>query len=96
MHDWQKRIILWLLASPFLLISGILKVIRHLRFLRLASATLVMCKACGAEISLLGQWKCTCGYVYRGHLMRKCPVCYSLPRLARCYRCGVTQLLRGR
>ena len=59
---------------------------------RLAVSPALMC-ACGEEVSLLGEWRCRCGYTYQGHLMRTCPVCLSMPRVARCYACGLTTKL---
>lgn len=96
MQQWQKRLGLWLLASPILLLVGIVKFIRHLRLLRLTVQPSVRCRTCGSAISLLGFWRCGCGFAYQGHLLRHCPQCSTLPRIIRCYRCGVTQLLRGR
>jgi hypothetical protein len=92
----QKQFWLWLLASPVLLVTGSLKLIRHLRFLHLATKPAVLCRTCGTEISLVGFWRCACSYCYNGHLLRICPLCGTLPRLIRCYQCGATQLLRGR
>jgi hypothetical protein len=45
-------------------------------------------------VSLVGMWRCSCGnHVYRGHLLRLCPVCGTVPVVVRCYRCGVTTKL---
>jgi hypothetical protein len=34
-----------------------------------------------------------CGFTYRGHLLRVCPICFSLPAMVRCYDCGLTTKL---
>lgn len=96
MQQWQKRLGLWLLAAPIMLIVASVKFVRHLRQLRLTVQPSVVCHTCRATISLLGHWRCGCGFVYQGHLLRQCPLCGTLPRIVRCYRCGVTQLLRRR
>ena|SRR5438132_1558342 len=62
------------------------------RWLRVATSPALRC-SCGEIVSLLGEWRCRCGYTYQGHLMRNCPVCFSMPRVARCYRCGLTTKL---
>jgi hypothetical protein len=58
-------------------------------YARVRRADAIQCD-CGASISLRGLWRCGCGYTYRGHLLTRCPICTSVPRIARCYRCGVT------
>jgi len=45
---------------------------------------------CGETVSLVGLWRCGCGYTYKGHLLRVCPVCKGLPRMVRCFSCGIT------
>ncbi len=61
-------------------------------FFRLAMEPHIPC-ACGEMLSLIGFWKCSCGFTYQGHLLRRCPVCFSVPCVVRCYRCGVTTKL---
>jgi hypothetical protein len=55
-------------------------------------APAIVCE-CGAAVSLVNVWKCSCGFTYRGHLLRVCPVCKTIPRVVRCYACGVTTKL---
>ena len=83
---------LFLLASPVLFVKALRRGFRRYRFFRLATATAIECE-CGAEISLVGMWRCSCGYTYRGHLLRVCLVCGTIPTVARCFRCGVTSKL---
>jgi hypothetical protein len=81
-----------LLASPVYLLLALRRAWRNWRFLRVASVTHVRCE-CGAELSLVGLWRCSCGFTYRGHLLKVCPACGSLPCVIRCYHCGITTKL---
>ena len=83
---------LWILASPIYVALALRRLARNYRFLRIASRPHIRCE-CGAEVSLVGLWRCSCGFTYRGHLLTVCPVCGSLPCVVRCYRCGVTTKL---
>lgn len=83
-------LVLMLLASPILAARAILSFIHKLEHWLVAYSTKLPCHNCGASSSLVGLWKCGCGYTYRGHVLRPCPVCNSLPAMARCARCGVT------
>ena len=83
---------LLLLASPVYGALALRRALRHYRFLRVAFASSLTCE-CGEDISLVGMWRCSCRFTYRGHLLRVCPVCGSLPRMVRCYDCGVTEKL---
>jgi hypothetical protein len=83
---------LFMLASPVLAVKGMRRAIERYRFLRLAMAPAIVCE-CGAEVSLVGLWRCSCGFTYRGHLLRICPVCQTIPCVVRCYRCSVTTKL---
>jgi hypothetical protein len=83
---------LFVLASPILAVKAVRRALERYRFFRLAMERAIVCE-CGSEISLVGLWKCSCGFCYRGHLLRVCPVCGSIPCVVRCYRCGVTTKL---
>lgn len=83
---------LFVLASPILAVKATRRALQRYRFFRLAIAAAIVCE-CGAEVSLVGFWKCSCGFTYRGHLLRLCPVCGTIPCVMRCYRCGVTTKL---
>ncbi len=83
---------LFVLASPVLLISAARRVFERYRFFHLAMQPAIACE-CGAMVSLVGMWKCSCGFTYRGHLLRACPVCNTIPCVVRCYQCGVTTKL---
>jgi len=83
---------LLLVASPVYLALALCRAVRHYRFVRVAFASSLMCE-CGEELSLVGMWRCSCRFTYRGHLLRVCPACGSLPCVVRCYRCGVTTKL---
>jgi hypothetical protein len=86
-------VVLWLLASPVLLVRGLIRLVRRVRFYRMAYAAQVGCRHCGAAISLVNIWRCHCGYTSPSHLLRECPICGSLPRMVRCYSCGTTERL---
>jgi hypothetical protein len=86
--DWT----LFFLASPILFAQALRRGYERYRFFRLAMEPELVCE-CGAPVALVGLWKCSCGFTYRGHLMRACPICGTIPCVVRCYRCGVTSKL---
>lgn len=86
--DWA----LFVVASPVLLFQASRRSVERYRFVRLAMQAEIICE-CGVPISLVGLWRCSCGFTYRGHLLRQCPVCDTIPCVVRCYRCGVTTKL---
>ncbi len=92
MNETLVDAVLFVLASPILLFQAVRRAIERYRFFRLAMESEMPCE-CGAMVSLVGYWRCSCGFTYRGHLLRVCPVCGSIPCVARCYRCGVTTKL---
>jgi len=83
---------LFVLASPILLILATRRALERWRFFEVAMQPAIACE-CGSPISLVGIWKCSCGFTYKGHLLRPCPVCATIPCVVRCYRCGVTTKL---
>jgi hypothetical protein len=85
-------LLLRLLAIPVLLVREIGRMRGRVGFFRVASAATILCE-CGAQVALVGLWRCSCGFTYRGHLLTVCPVCSTIPCVARCYRCGVTTRL---
>lgn len=93
MNDLFVRFLWWSLASPIMVIGWIMRMIRRLKFWRTAYAPEIPCGNCGTAISLVGIWKCGCQFTYRGHLLRECPICGSMPRMVRCFNCGVTERL---
>jgi len=92
MNEYIRDILLTIAASPILLVRAVARLRHHLYFLRIASTAAIRC-TCGRPIFLVGIWKCSCTYTYRGHLLRICPICGRLPRMARCYGCGLTTKL---
>jgi len=92
MNEYIRDILLTIAASPILLVRAAARLRHHLYFLRIASTAAIRC-TCGRPIFLVGIWKCSCTYTYRGHLLRYCPICGRLPRMARCYGCGLTTKL---
>jgi hypothetical protein len=92
MNDSWVDAALFVLASPVLAVKALRRTIDWYRFLQLAMTPAITCE-CGAEVSLVGIWRCSCGFTYRGHLLRMCPLCQTIPRVVRCYRCGVTTKL---
>lgn len=94
MKSWQKELILFILASPISATMAVVRVVRRLKLLRLALQPSLVCRTCGAEVSLVGFWRCACGHTYQGHLLRVCPVCGAVPKMVRCFRCGATRPVR--
>ena len=94
MKEQHLDLILFLLASPVLAIVGIARIIRRFSRLRLAAEPRTVCRTCGGDIVLVGFWRCGCGFTYRGHVLRICPVCGSFPRMIRCFACGATEKVR--
>jgi len=92
MKDAWINAALFVLASPILVVKGVRRGLRRYRFFRLAMESDLVCE-CGSRVSLVGLWRCSCGFTYRGHLLRACPVCGTIPLVVRCYRCGVTTKL---
>lgn len=92
MRNLMIKVLLFVLASPVLLVLAIRRVIEHYRFFRLAMEPAIICE-CGSDVSLVGLWRCSCRFTYTGHLLRLCPVCRTVPSVVRCYRCGVTTKL---
>ena len=89
-------VVLFVVASPILLVKALFRGGRLLDFYRVSYLPEIPCRACRRMISLVGIWRCACGYTYRGHLLRVCPVCRSLPQMVRCFACGVTEKLPER
>jgi hypothetical protein len=86
-------ITLFILASPVLFIRSLFRLVRWFKFYRMAYATYVTCRHCGAVVSLVNFWRCPCGYTAAVHLLRPCPGCGALPSLIRCQSCGATERL---
>ena len=93
MNNPVLDIAIWLLMSPILLVRSIFRAFRWLDFWTLAYKPEIPCRNCGGAISLVGIWRCRCGYTYKGHLLRTCPVCDATPSMVRCIQCGVTEKL---
>jgi hypothetical protein len=87
------NIALLVIASPVLLLRGMLRCVHRICFWRIAYSTDLVCRVCEGTVSLVGIWRCTCGFTYRGHVLRACPVCQALPRMVRCFACGTTARL---
>jgi hypothetical protein len=83
---------LFVLASPILAFKAAKRAAESYHLFRLAMSPAIICE-CGAEVALVGIWKCSCKFTYRGHLLRVCPVCWTIPCVVRCYRCGLTTKL---
>jgi len=92
MKQRKGDLFLLMLASPVYLLRGCMRAYRHVRFLNVARIPAIVCE-CGDELTLVGLWRCGCGFTYRGHLLRFCPICGTLPQVVRCYACGVTTKL---
>ena|SRR6185437_5022902 len=77
---------------PFAIASWFSRMREHSAFLRLSEAPEIVCQ-CGNPIPLVGLWKCSCSFTYRGHLLQICPLCGRRPKICRCYACGLTMRL---
>ena len=86
-------IIAYILALPFLIVWGIEQAIRYCFALACSVSPTIVCCGCGQDVVLLGVWQCQCGFTYRGHLLRPCPVCDRVPLAARCPNCRATTIL---
>jgi hypothetical protein len=84
--------IVFCFSAPFRLIRALRRAGEHLQFLRVATLAEIPCE-CGRPISLVGLWRCSCSFTYRGHLLTICPLCLRLPKVVRCYVCGITTKL---
>lgn len=86
-------VVLWIFASPIYVMQWLWRAALRWRFLLLAYTPRIICRNCHLPVSLVGFWRCRCGFTYSGHLLRVCPVCRTRPRMARCYACGATERL---
>lgn len=86
------EVLLFFLASPVFVLTLARRCWKKARFFAVASRAFLYCE-CGEAMSLVGLWKCSCGFTYRGHLITVCPLCEALPKIVRCYACGVTTRL---
>ncbi len=93
MNEPVEDVVLWALASPILAAKAMARAARRAAFWRVSYTPNIACRNCAAVISLVGLWRCGCGYTYRGHLLRECPVCGSWPAMVRCAACGLTETL---
>jgi hypothetical protein len=91
---WYWDAALLILAAPTYLVVGAARLTRSLRFVRTAGRRYIPCRTCGGAVLLVGFWRCSCGFTYRGHLLRFCPVCQTLPQIIRCEHCGATEPVR--
>jgi hypothetical protein len=85
--------ILTFFAAPAIVVVKLVQIVARWRFYKTAYTSRLFCANCGAAVWLVGLWRCPCGFTYKGHLLRICPVCESLPAMVRCYECGVTAKL---
>ena len=86
-------LILGALASPVYCAKGVVRLMKKWDFLKMSYVPEIHCHNCGQRIMLVGIWRCSCKFTYRGHLLRACPVCHSLPVMVRCFACGITEKL---
>jgi hypothetical protein len=86
-------ILAYILALPFLAVWGVVRLVKYIRLLKRSVAPAISCGNCHKQIALVGMWACQCGFTYTGHLMRPCPICHRVPKVARCYHCNVTTKL---
>ena len=92
-ESWILIAVAYVLALPCLVVCGLIRLIRYVGILRLSVIPAIPCTYCGQRTSLVGLWRCQCGFTYAGHLLRPCPICHRVPRIVRCFQCGVTTKL---
>lgn len=63
------------------------------RYRQLSLETL-RCRFCQNEISLLGAWKCECGFSRPGNYYGRCPKCLKHPHYIDCPACKFTMGVR--
>jgi hypothetical protein len=90
-NRWVVDFVLFILASPVLAVRYMIRFFCQLGVVNKSLRTTLPCRTCGAEISLVGLWKCGCGFTYQGNILRYCPICKLFPNMIRCYRCGTTE-----
>lgn len=88
---WLGDALLLLLALPTYALVALVRLGRSVRFVRMAGRRSAVCRTCGRRVWLVGFWRCVCGFTYRGHVLRFCPVCRTLPQVIRCEHCGATE-----
>ena len=88
-----EDLILWILASPLIILRALRRGTRHLRYVRVASTPSISCEWCAETISLMEAWRCPCGFTYYGHVLQVCPVCGGSAAYVRCHACGAATLL---
>ena len=91
---WTFKAILYLVALPMYIIMIVPRTKQYIKRLKLSVKPYMECPSCGAQVPLVGMWKCPCGYQYQGHLLKACANCGRTPLMARCWDCGVTIMLR--
>jgi len=84
----------YILAAPLLLVWAAVKAVRYVRLLIRSVSGSAVCVGCHREVPLLGIWQCECGFRYEGHLLTPCSICHRVPKIARCFHCGLTTKLR--
>lgn len=90
----EIRLVIFILALPTYVVVYAVKLVLIVWRARYALSTWVWCFHCDHEISLVGGWRCHCGYTYTGSVLRLCPVCHTRPVFVRCPGCGVTRKIR--
>jgi len=92
MKQWKPFFVAlaYLFSLPFLCVWAIIRAVKYTRVLRLSVSPAVLCSNCHQPAPLVGIWRCQCGFTYRGHLLRPCPICGRVPRVVRCTNCGIT------
>ena len=93
-HASTRNALLFSLALPTLIVVWLVRGARAAWACRHALSTHLKCRHCRERIELVRPWKCSCGYTFLGHLLRKCAVCGSRPQMIRCGQCGMTWKIR--
>ena len=86
--SWWWDAALLLVASPVYAVVAGARLLRQAKLVRIMVQRAMRCRTCDDEVSLIGFWRCGCGFTYRGHLLQLCPICGTLPQLIRCEHCG--------
>jgi hypothetical protein len=80
-----------LIALPTTIVLGVTKAVWSARN---ALRSHFKCRHCQTPIALVRAWRCSCGFTYVGHLLRRCDLCGSRPLVVRCGKCALTWRIR--
>jgi hypothetical protein len=94
MTRFVVRVVLYLLASPWLLAAWVWQLVRAHRLRQALRRDTLDCPRCG-RVPALGDFVCeACGSIYAGHA-GLCSVCLAIVPTASCPQCGLSLPISG-